>query len=207
MVTKIETSEEAFALAGISPIPLALGDVKLHWTDFEDTSNIIQLCVGAKKILEIGTFLGHTAENLGRKLPDSEITTIDVCLDMFNREDSRHQSHEILGRANSGSVIDATNVKHILITSDDFFAQNEELFDAILIDGDHSYDQVKKDSENAEKHLAPGGILIWHDVYNKDGSCPKCEAEPDFNDVREYLESREDTIYKIGTSWIGFKRC
>ncbi len=49
------------------------------------------------------------------------------------------------------------------MTSDAFFAQNTQKFDAIFIDGDHNHKQVYKDAENALSILKPGGTLFMHD--------------------------------------------
>lgn len=50
------------------------------------------------------------------------------------------------------------------MTSDDFFAENNQTFDVIFIDGLHHYDQVSKDVNNAIKVLNAGGIIIIHDM-------------------------------------------
>ena len=50
------------------------------------------------------------------------------------------------------------------MTSDEFFANNNQKFDAIFIDGMHTYQQVKKDFENARKVLNPAGVIFFHDV-------------------------------------------
>jgi SAM-dependent methyltransferase len=50
------------------------------------------------------------------------------------------------------------------MTSDEFFADNKQRFDAIFIDGMHTYQQVKKDFENARKVLNPAGVIFFHDV-------------------------------------------
>ena len=49
------------------------------------------------------------------------------------------------------------------MTSDEFFAQNEEKFDFIFIDGLHEYSQVKKDIENSVKCLNDNGVILLHD--------------------------------------------
>src|SRR6185295_4077933 len=36
-------------------------------------------------------------------------------------------------------------------------------FDLIFIDGSHTEEYVQSDSENAFKHLALGGVIVWHD--------------------------------------------
>ena len=54
-------------------------------------------------------------------------------------------------------------------TSDAFFAQcGEQRFDLIFVDGDHSYDQVRRDLVNALRHLTVGGWLVLHDMFPRD---------------------------------------
>ena len=36
-------------------------------------------------------------------------------------------------------------------------------FDFVWVDGDHSYDGVKNDTEKALAILRPGGTIMWHD--------------------------------------------
>ncbi|MGH2622042.1 MAG: class I SAM-dependent methyltransferase [Sphingobacterium sp.] len=50
------------------------------------------------------------------------------------------------------------------MTSDEFFAKNEGVFDIVLIDGLHHADQVRKDVINASKCLSPNGCIVLHDV-------------------------------------------
>jgi predicted O-methyltransferase YrrM len=197
---KTITKEEACRMLNIPN--LSFDNLNLHWTDHLDTETVVNLCFNRKKILEIGTYLGHTTENIAKNNLDSEILTIDICKDIC--ENLLYQNNEILSREESGRKIISKNVTKELIKSDEFFLKNKEKFDAIFIDGDHSFDQVKKDSENSLKALKEGGILIWHDVYNKDNKCNKSLCEPDHDDVRIYLESRNDECFKIGRSWIAF---
>ena len=49
------------------------------------------------------------------------------------------------------------------MTSDKFFDINEENFDIILIDGLHTYDQVRRDIFNSLNVLNSNGIIILHD--------------------------------------------
>tara|TARA_E500000178_G_scaffold27283_1_gene25009 strand:- start:983 stop:1267 length:285 start_codon:yes stop_codon:yes gene_type:complete len=57
------------------------------------------------------------------------------------------------------------------MTSDNFFQNNSKIFDLIFIDGDHFYDQVLRDINNAWKVLKNGGFLILDEYlwwYYKD---------------------------------------
>jgi SAM-dependent methyltransferase len=51
-----------------------------------------------------------------------------------------------------------------LMTSDEFFEQNEETFDVVFIDGLHHGDQVLKDIENSLEVLNEGGMIFCHDM-------------------------------------------
>lgn len=58
------------------------------------------------------------------------------------------------------------NEKHVKfnMTSDDFFAQNQEKFDLIFIDGLHEAPQVFKDIVNSVDALNEGGTIVCHDM-------------------------------------------
>jgi hypothetical protein len=58
----------------------------------------------------------------------------------------------------------------LFLTSDEFFSQNEEMFDVIFIDGLHHADQVLKDIENSLKILNPNGYIVCHDMIPYDES-------------------------------------
>lgn len=49
------------------------------------------------------------------------------------------------------------------MTSDEFFNQNEKMFDIIFIDGLHIDEQVQRDIENSLRFLNKGGIIVMHD--------------------------------------------
>tara|TARA_R100000008_G_scaffold1821_1_gene1439 strand:- start:31702 stop:32322 length:621 start_codon:yes stop_codon:yes gene_type:complete len=52
------------------------------------------------------------------------------------------------------------------VTSDKFFEtlDPDYKYDIIFIDGLHTEEQCTKDAENALKHLAPKGIILFHDI-------------------------------------------
>jgi hypothetical protein len=49
------------------------------------------------------------------------------------------------------------------MTSDEFFAANQETFDIIFVDGLHQYAQVKTDLRNSIEVLNEGGVILVHD--------------------------------------------
>lgn len=51
-----------------------------------------------------------------------------------------------------------------VLTSDEFFKENEEKFDVIFIDGLHHADQVYRDIQNSLNVLNDGGYIVCHDL-------------------------------------------
>lgn len=51
----------------------------------------------------------------------------------------------------------------VRMSTDDFFAQNQETFDIIFIDACHHHNQVLKDFNGSLKVLNAGGVIIMHD--------------------------------------------
>jgi hypothetical protein len=50
------------------------------------------------------------------------------------------------------------------MTSDEFFAQNEDTYDVIFIDGLHHADQVYRDIQHSLEVLNSGGYIVCHDL-------------------------------------------
>ena len=66
-----------------------------------------------------------------------------------------------------------TTIDFISTTTDNYFKeslQSDAFFDCIFIDADHSYEGVKKDYDNALKHIKDGGYIIFHDIAS--AQCP-----------------------------------
>jgi tetratricopeptide (TPR) repeat protein len=59
---------------------------------------------------------------------------------------------------------DLSSKATIYKTSDDFFKENKEKFDVILIDGLHHSDQVSKDIINSLSFLNDDGYIVCHDM-------------------------------------------
>jgi len=72
------------------------------------------------------------------------------------------------------------NLRYCRMNSDEFFQQLTEKLDWIYIDGNHFYDWVRRDIENALKAVRPGGIVCGDDYYwHVDGRYQVKEAVAD----------------------------
>jgi len=171
---------------------------QLKWTTNRDTALIVTLLAQERSILEVGTYLGHTTQNIATAIPNASVVTIDVTKDIV--QTLPFQTHEILSNEDSGSFITAPNVQQFKIESDDFFAANSTGFGGVFIDGDHSEAQVMKDSISACKLVEKNaGIVVWHDVYPE--NCQEYKTNPGVVNVLKALPYK---CYKFENSWVGF---
>jgi hypothetical protein len=87
------------------------------------------------------------------------------------------------------------------MTSDEFFDNyNGSHPHLVFIDGEHTYEQAKRDFENASAILAPGGTIALHDT------CPENERDTDptvCGDVFRLREELADQAYSTLTRWPG----
>jgi|SRR5581483_698999 len=126
------------------------------------------------KVLEIGTFDGFSTYHLAKNCPDNAVVyTLNLPLEntvtLDANEAYRDQfTHEALGRHGLGAVYKASDVSHKVVqlfgdsTKFDFTPYHGQI-DLAFIDGGHTYDIVKSDTENVFKMLSDRGVVLWHD--------------------------------------------
>jgi len=103
-------------------------------------STIINSMANVKSYLELGIYEGETFEKIW----------------------------PVVGQCTAVDIVDKRKMKfkgtfHLSAT-DDFFKNNLEKFDAIFIDADHNFEQVKKDLLNSMDVMNPHGIIFLHDT-------------------------------------------
>lgn len=165
------------ALPGIETVNIRLLNLYRRRTGLSvDASELMVLCaiqkfVGAKRVLEVGTYDGNTALNLAVNLPvGGQVTTIDLPPD-WDREFAYNVPNSywnVTDRGRIGNQYRNTEhecrIRQVLGDSARLdWSVLDAPFDLIFIDGCHYYDYVKKDTENALRHLQPGGLIVWHD--------------------------------------------
>lgn len=64
--------------------------------------------------------------------------------------------------------VDPVSGGTVRMASDAYFATAKESFDVIFIDGDHHHAQVRRDIDNALRHLTPNGTIVMHDCMPPD---------------------------------------
>lgn len=141
-----ETIEPFSHLYGTS-LPIDLAILKLLAKRFTDC-----------EYLEIGSWRGESLANLAPvckkctsiSLSDNEMRAIGLSEEVIKMQRFYSNKYE--------------NVEHITGDSTKFDFSNIGKFDVIFVDGDHRYEAVKNDSENAFKLLKnKDSIIVWHD--------------------------------------------
>lgn len=127
-----------------------------------------------KKIFEFGTWTGLSAVELTRHT-QAIVYTID---------------HKIYLHPLGIEGVKEENLIKIIADSMKFdFTPYKEYFDMVFIDGGHSYNVVKSDTENGFMILKKGGIIAWHDYV------------PEVNileyDVAKYIDSEIKPKYQL----------
>jgi len=116
-----------------------------------------------KDILEIGTCKGGTLYLL-TKVVNSAATLVAVDTKVKNKKlvtsFARKKQDIIIIEANSTAARTIARIRDIF----------SEGIDCLFIDGDHSYDGVKKDFENYSPFVRPGGLIALHDIVESNAS-------------------------------------
>jgi predicted O-methyltransferase YrrM len=164
-------------LPGIEPVSITMVNLYRRKKGLSmDAGEVMTLCaiekfLGARKVLEIGTYDGNTTLNLAANLPEGGcVTTIDLPTDWDGRfvYDVPGSARNVTDRKSVGSQYRQTpyesSIRQVLGDSAGLDWQSlDPPFDLIFIDGCHHYDYVKTDTRNGFQALRPGGVVVWHD--------------------------------------------
>jgi predicted O-methyltransferase YrrM len=112
-----------------------------------------------KNGLEIGAYDGGSSMSLGFFCDN--LITID------GNNPIRFNTQTIKEKTSSNYTAKSANSFHTetIQTVKDFSPNG---FDLIFIDGDHTYDGVKKDFENYSPMLKDGGVIFFHDIVDSE---------------------------------------
>lgn len=124
-----------------------------------------------KRIFEIGTYRGASSEMMLRLLPEAQVVSIAFVSEAVGR---RQFNNDELGVEDVGALVDETHRSRFTQLIGDShriepeaFVRNHGRMDLVFIDGDHSREGVRQDTDLARAILAPGGAIAWHDANPK----------------------------------------
>ena len=152
------------------------------------------------KYLEIGSYEGNSALYVSTNFPDSNLTCVDVWKGV---EEHEGKDFNIIEKNFNLNLKALRNINKIKSSSDDFFIKNTIMYDFIYIDGNHKFDYVLRDCENAWRFLNDGGFLVCDDYiwnYYKDIKLNPCFA------INKFLEKNKVKILLVSNSQIFFQK-
>ncbi len=128
-----------------------------------DLALLKTLAKGKDSYFEIGTWRGESVWNVAKEIEDC--TTLNLSkaeMEAMGWNKRYAELHGILSKKNPKILHLEGNTKTF-----DFAGLNKK-YDLIFIDGDHSYEMVKHDTEQVFKHLVHDkSVVVWHDyAYN-----------------------------------------
>lgn len=137
-----------------------------------------------KVVVEIGTFLGHTTKLMAQNLPNGTIHTVDLPENfdvtknktVLKKDDFHLINNRKVGREFLGTKFEKQIIQHFSDTiSLDFNIMQGATF--FFIDGSHTYDYCKNDSEKCFELCKGKGVFIWHDCDHDHDGVVKCLTE------------------------------
>jgi hypothetical protein len=152
------------------------------------------------KYLEIGSYEGNSALYVSTNFLNSNVTCVDLWQDV---EEYKGKDFNIIEKNFDLNLKGLSNINKIKSTSDDFFIKNTIMYDFIYIDGNHKFDYVLRDCENAWRFLNDDGFLVCDDYiwdYYKDIKLNPCFA------VNKFLEKNKVKILLVSNSQIFFQK-
>ncbi len=121
------------------------------------------------EVLEIGTFMGHTTAQMAGAVPNVTVHTVDLPLD-FQPSDPRglpKDDFHLVSRREVGREFKSLSVarriqQHFADTAEwNFNDAGHPTF--FFIDGSHTYEYAKHDSEGCLSLCRAGSVILWHD--------------------------------------------
>jgi hypothetical protein len=137
----------------------------------ENRNDLLDLFNKNLIIAEIGVFKGDFSKIIYEKMSPKELHLIDIFSGMTcsGDKDGNNIEHRDIGveyKKIKEWAIDKNVIVHKGYSTDILNTFDDDYFDLIYIDGDHSYEGVKKDMNVSFKKIKNNGYMCGHD-YNK----------------------------------------
>lgn len=154
-------------ILGEAPRPVRIGAIGygIGSTSIFETTVLGAMVAAARPrtILEIGTFRGKTTQALFWNAPDdATVYTVDL---PDSGGDTAHITDTVLTRNKARPYLpNDPRIVQILCDSKQLDLSKLPPIDFAFIDGSHSYEYARADTQLILKHLSPTGVIVWHDA-------------------------------------------
>ena len=154
-------------------------DFNPNYTKIKEVNILCSFAIESNgNILEIGCNEGDTTRELANACPDKLILASDI---FAQKTTLKYQQYEVPKK--NRICIRAKNYENVIVidaNSKDYESMLKKYnLKFVFVDGDHSFEGVKKDTEMLLRILEKGSIIAWHDYY---------DDAPDWVGVKKYLD-------------------
>jgi len=154
------------------------------------------------RILEIGTRTGISLCQLLSSFVDQLKIQKVVCIDPFN---DPYTSAELVKKNLRCLNLPVEKVEFLVGLSKDFLPKmiylEKDLFDYILVDGDHSKAAAREDLESVHSLVATGGVIVFDDISDAPGECGLIDVWQQFKEEHESEYEWHQNMAGKGVAW------
>jgi predicted O-methyltransferase YrrM len=129
--------------------------------------SLITAFVKPERIFEIGTATGQSTLLMARQAPGAAIETLDLGSAQpalgVQADEPPWAEVDAIGAAYRGTEHEARITQHLGDSATFDYEPFAGSVDLVFVDGAHTYDYVRSDSQSALRILAPRGVIVWDD--------------------------------------------
>lgn len=129
--------------------------------------SLVTAQIKPRRILEIGTASGQAVVLMARQAPEATIDTIDLGNETPSLGEQRGQPPwqdlSTVGAAYRDAGLADRVTQHFADSARFDWVPFKDSIDLMLIDGGHTYEYVRADSQAALQVVRPGGVIVWDD--------------------------------------------
>jgi len=155
--------------------------------------------VEAKRIFEFGTYKGVSTTQLVLNIaPGGMVFTLDLPEDhpAYSLPIPKLDEQKIAAEGAKGSLIPKTLLDRVTFLKSDSATFDEKPYlgtmDLVFVDGAHSYEYVKNDTEKGWRMLRSGGVIAWHDCV------------PSHSEVVRYIKKSSFVSKRVSGTTLAF---
>ncbi len=163
-----------------------------------------------KNIMEIGTAKGGTLFLFSQTAdPMARVISVDLPSGKFGGGYSNEKRifYKSLAKPKQQIILIRKNAHEVSTLNEVKIALAGKALDFLFIDGDHTYEGVKKDFEMYSSLVRKGGAIAFHDIA-KHPSNSQCEVNRFWNEIKnsykfkEFVNDYNQGIYGIGLIYV-----
>jgi hypothetical protein len=160
-------------LGGNKPIIVAqiqgYEDGALYWNEMVALLSLLAV-VNPSSVLEIGTYMGSTTRAIARGLPNAVVHTLDLPLDesaMASDPSLPKDDFHLIAKRKPGrdfiGTPEAARIRQHFGDSAKWDYSQVAGTNCFFIDGSHTYEYCRADTEKCYELCGGKGVFIWHD--------------------------------------------